>query len=386
MKKTQLAAALCGAIAAVAAGAAHAQSNVTLYGVLDGGLSYVSNVGGSKNFGTADGLQSGNRWGLKGSEDLGSGLSAVFTLENGFNITNGNLGQGTREFGRQAFVGLSSKSLGTVTIGRQYDSVVDFVSGMTAAKLFATKLGAHVGDVDNLYNSFRINNSIKYTSANYAGFSFGGLYGFSNQPSNAATPGSGFANNRAWSLGASYANGPVKFGIGYMEVGSPNGSNTGGAVSGDYSGDFYTTKVGTTSYGVDKQRVFATAGSYSFGPATVALVYSNTQLKYVSNTGARVSNYEINGTYNLTPSVMLGLSYTYTDASTRSATLANLSPKYHQVNAAVDYAFSRRTDVYLVGIYQKAAGDASAASINGAGGASSTKTQVAVISGLRHKF
>ncbi|MBN4667686.1 porin [Pandoraea nosoerga] len=385
MKKTQLAAALGGVLAVCAAGAAQAQSNVTLYGVLDGGLSYVSNVGGSKNFGTADGLQSGNRWGLKGSEDLGGGLSAIFTLENGFNLTNGGLGQGSREFGRQAFVGLSSKSFGSLTIGRQYDSVVDFVSGLTSAKLFATKLGAHVGDVDNLYNSFRINNSIKYTSANYAGFTFGGLYGFSNQASS-GTGGTGFANNRAYSVGASYANGPVKFGIGYLEVSSPNSTNTGGAVAGDYSGDFYTARIGTATVGVDKQRVLATGGSYSFGPAAVGFVYSNTQLKYVSGTGARVSNYELNGTYNLTPSLLLGLSYTYTDASTRSATLADLSPKYHQVNAAVDYSLSKRTDVYLVGIYQKAAGDATAASINGAGGASSTKTQAAVISGLRHKF
>lgn len=382
MKITYLAAAMCGLFAATAA---QAQSNVTLYGVLDGGLAYVSNTGGSKNFTTADGLQSGNRWGLKGSEDLGNGLSAVFTLENGFNLMSGSLGQGSREFGRQAWVGLSSKSFGTVTIGRQYDSVVDFVSPQTSAKLFATKLGAHVGDVDNLYNSFRLNNSVKYTSVNYGGLTFGGLYAFSNQASNGG--GTGFSTNRAYSVGAGYANGPVKFGIGYLVVNNPASTvNTSGSVTGDYSGDFYTTKVGTTSYGVDTQRVLATSGSYSFGPATVGLVYSNTQLKYSSGTGARVSNYEINGTYNLTPTLLVGLAYTYTDASTRSATLANLSPKYHQINAGVDYVLSKRSDVYLVGIYQKAAGDATAASILGSGGASSTKTQTAIVTGLRHKF
>lgn len=382
MKKTHFAAAVLGLIAA---GAAQAQTNVTLYGVLDGGLAYISNTGGNKNFRTADGLQSGNRWGLKGSEDLGGGLSAVFNLENGFNLMDGSLGQGSREFGRQAFVGLSSKTLGTVTIGRQYDSVVDFVSPMTSAKLWATKLGAHVGDVDNLYNSFRINNSLKYTSANYAGFSFGALYGFSNQASSGGN--TGFATNRTYSVGAGYNNGPIKFGIGYMEVSNPASTvNTGGSVTGDYSGDFYTTRVGTTSYGVDKQRVLATAGSYKFGNATVGLIYSNTQLKYLSGTGARVSNYEINGSYNITPTLLVGLSYTYTDASTQSSTLANQSPKYHQINAAVDYNLSKRSDVYLVGIYQKAAGDATAASILGSGGASSSKTQAAVVAGLRHKF
>src|ERR1700722_18398714 len=104
--------------------AAHAQSSVTLYGILDNVVSYTSNVRvgtneGSSNVALSNAMMQGNRWGLKGAEDLGGGLKALFVLEDGFTLSNGKLGQGGREFGRGAYVGLSSNSLGTVTLGRQ---------------------------------------------------------------------------------------------------------------------------------------------------------------------------------------------------------------------------------------------------------------------------
>ncbi|MDI7047719.1 porin, partial [Escherichia coli] len=106
-------------------------------------------------------------------------------------------------FGRQAFVGLSSESYGALTAGRQYDSVVDYLGPLS---LTGTQYGgthfAHPYDNDNLDNSFRVSNSIKYQSINYGGFKFGGLYGFSNQAG-------GFSSNRAYSVGASYNWGPL---------------------------------------------------------------------------------------------------------------------------------------------------------------------------------
>jgi predicted porin len=69
---------------------------------------------------------------LKGEEDLGGGLKAIFQLENGFDPGTGKLNQGGREFGRQAFVGLTRDQWGTVTLGRQYDPLVDMVQGITA--------------------------------------------------------------------------------------------------------------------------------------------------------------------------------------------------------------------------------------------------------------
>ena len=122
MKKSLLALVALGAFA----GAAHAQSSVTLYGIIDEGFIFNNNAKGGHLYGLSSGVMQGSRFGLRGTEDLGGGLKAIFVLENGFDVNSGRLGQGGLMFGRQAYVGLSSQ-FGTVTLGRQYDSVVDYV-------------------------------------------------------------------------------------------------------------------------------------------------------------------------------------------------------------------------------------------------------------------
>ncbi len=72
--------------------AVHAQSSVTLYGILDAGITYVNNAGGAHQFKFDDGISYGNRIGFKGVEDLGGGLQAVFVLESGFHLGNGQYG------------------------------------------------------------------------------------------------------------------------------------------------------------------------------------------------------------------------------------------------------------------------------------------------------
>ena len=104
----------------------HAQSSVTLYGILDAGVTYASNTGGSHVVRFDDGISYGNRWGLKGTEDLGGGLSAVFALESGFKIGTGRLILGGAQFGRQAYVGLSGR-WGTVSFGNQLDMTEEMV-------------------------------------------------------------------------------------------------------------------------------------------------------------------------------------------------------------------------------------------------------------------
>jgi len=69
-----------------------AQSSVTLYGMLDAGIGYTSNVGGHEKVSLDGGASGSNKWGLRGQEDLGGGLKAVFKLENGFNIATGGIG------------------------------------------------------------------------------------------------------------------------------------------------------------------------------------------------------------------------------------------------------------------------------------------------------
>ncbi|VVE76799.1 porin [Pandoraea captiosa] len=385
MKKSLLALGVLGAFA----GAAHAQSSVTLYGIIDAGLQYVSKTGGnlagtgntSKNFQFANGNLQGSRWGLKGAEDLGGGLKAIFVLENGFNLGSGTLGQNGRMFGRQAYVGLSSATAGTLTIGRQYDSVVDFVGPYASGSQWSTFAGAHPFDNDNLNNSFRVNNSVKYTTVNYNGFSAGGMYGFSNSANNGST-GSGFANNRAYSFGLGYANGPVSFGAGYLYLGSP-ASNASGVINN--GGDATTPMTLGGAVASDKAWIASAGGSYAFGPATVGLVYAHSVYQYIGGGSWKFDNAELNAKYMLTPALQLGASYTYT-WSTLNLTGSSVSPKYHQVNLGVDYFLSKRTDTYLVGLWQHANNDApGGASLNGLGFSNSTN-QFAVTAGIRHKF
>src|SRR5471032_3461610 len=126
---------------------AHAQNSVTLYGIIDTGFTYTHNSGGSASqFGLSSGNESGSRWGLKGSEDLGGGLKTIFQLENGFNSTTGKLGQGGREFGRQAFAGLSGTNWGTVTLGRQYDPVADLVQQVQGDNCLGCNFNSTMGE------------------------------------------------------------------------------------------------------------------------------------------------------------------------------------------------------------------------------------------------
>ena len=113
------------------AASAHAQTNVTIYGLVDAGL--VSERGGSAGSVTkvTSGIGSQSRLGFKGTEDLGNGLSAIFQLETGVKIDDGALDSANTIFNRQAYVGLKSKDAGTLTLGRQYTMQVERQRGAT---------------------------------------------------------------------------------------------------------------------------------------------------------------------------------------------------------------------------------------------------------------
>jgi predicted porin len=366
--------------------AAHAQSAVTLYGVIDAGVMYTNNVskGGSQGplFQATSGNISGSRFGVKGTEDLGGGLKAVFVLEDGFNVQNGKLGQNGRMFGRQAFVGLSSNQLGTVTLGRQYDSLVDFVSPLSAtAGSFGDTGFDHPFDNDNLNHSVRMSNAIKFTSNNYSGFKFGGLYAFSNTDQ--------FAVNRAYSAGASYSFAGLNVAAGYLQInGSNSAANTAGAID---VAESTANGTGGFQVGADRQRTFGAGINYAFGPALVGFVYTNSQYQGSKSFGSangtvKFNNYELNAKYAITPQVSVGIADTYTSATVSNSTTFGANPKWNQVNFQTVYSLSKRTDVYFEGMYQHAVGRGYVAFINTGGGASSTANQVVATVGLRTRF
>ncbi|MDR5835884.1 porin [Caballeronia sp. LZ034LL] len=373
-------------ISGIVAASAQAQSSVVLYGLIDAGLSYANNVakGGSQGalFQTTSGQINGSRFGLRGTEDLGGGLHVIFVLENGFNLQNGKLGQDNRFFGRQAFVGLDAKRLGTVTVGRQYDFVTDFVEPLTGvATTFGDASFAHPFDNDNLDHSIRMNNAIKYTSDDYFGLKLGGLYAFSNSPS--------FANNRAYSVGGTYTHGSFNAAAAYLqENGSNSTTNASGAID-----SMETQSNGTAGFqlGADVQRTVAAALSYAFGSATVGFAYSHSQFQgtrsFGSNNGTlRFDNYELNAKYAFTHVLVFGLSYTYTDGHVTQSTSYSADPKWNQVNLQAVYSLSKRTDVYMESMFQHAIGHGYVAFVNNSGGASSTSNQVVVAVGMRARF
>jgi predicted porin len=390
MKKSIFALAALGAFA----GIAHAQSSVTLYGIVDEGFNINTNAGGKHLYNLTSGVLQGSRFGLRGAEDIGGGMKIIFVLENGFDLNSGKLGQGGLMFGRQAYVGMSSR-FGTVTLGRQYDSVVDYVGPLEVGDQWGGYLAAHPGDLDNFNNDFRTNNTVKYTSADYGGLRLGGTYSFGGQAGN-------FTGNQIWSLGASYNNGPLVLGVGYLNARQPaqanglfgNNQSTGVA-------SVVTTPVFSGYTSANTYQVIGAGGAYTFGAATIGATYSNTKFANLGAVApsafrkgdtATFNNAEINFKYQLTPAFLMGAAFDYTDGSdiTTANGTTNAGAKYYQGSIGADYFLSKRTDVYFIGVYQKASGTDSknqpaVAAISNLT-PSANDRQLAARIGIRHKF
>ncbi|MGF6916974.1 porin [Paraburkholderia sp. 40] len=380
-------------------GMAHAQSSVTLYGLVDESIQYVNNAtphGGSlvQMFG---GNLQGNRFGLKGTEDLGGGLKAIFQLENGFDINTGKLQQGGSMFGRQAYVGLTGDTWGTFTAGRQYDPLVDMIQPLTGDNYFGSTF-ATPGDVDNNDNSFRVINSMKYVSPVWSGFQFEGLYALGGV---AGATGSG----QTWSGAATYATGPFSIAAGYLHASNANSPVTRAANDGwagtaapgaTFDTNFPANAGINAAYAAAKSIGIASAAvQYVTGPWTANLSYSNAQYKPDASSGfATTQKYEVGRAYlgyQLTPAALVGVGYAYTKGH------GDASATYNQVSLGGDYSLSKRTDLYAVGAWQHASGEqrvpgaggglvSATASIGSYGNQSSTNNQVMVSLGIRHKF
>ncbi len=368
-----------------------AQSSVTLYGVIDAGITYNTNVGGKSQWAETTGVVQQNRWGLKGNEDLGGGNSAVFLLENGFDLGTGALGQGSRMFGRQAFVGVSNREYGTVTLGRQYDSAVDYVAQFYGGALWGTPQG-HPADIDNVGNTFRSNNAIKYASRSYNGLKFGGLYGFGG------TAGS-FSRNQIWSVGGSFVRGPLGLAASYLNVKNPNTSFASSIYASSVaSGNYYAAPVDSGYASARSFSSFATAAHYILGPVAVGLEYSHVRFANLGDTTSGPNPYgysgnavfnigDVSAKYAISPALSVSAVYSYTVGG---AVSGKKSAAYQQLTLGTDYFLSKRTDVYLVGIYQRAGGvdstnTAAHADICGLS-PSSTGSQAYLRAGIRHRF
>jgi predicted porin len=218
MKKTLLAAALLAGFAA----AAQAETQVTLRGLIDGGLMYSKVSGGHSRFGPANGIQNGNRFILTGTEDLGGDLQAIFWLEQGFNISNGSVADVNRSaFNRTAYMGLQGKDWGVLRFGRQVNFTEKFVAAVNPfGNSFTGGVGGTIGHSVGAADTDRTDNFFQYETPVISGFKAGIGYSFNHNDYGATTNrGAGPSDKtRVISAGISYSNGPLYAAFAYEQT------------------------------------------------------------------------------------------------------------------------------------------------------------------------
>ncbi len=363
-----------GILGMLSVSAAHAQSSVTLYGIIDAGLTYVNNSGGNHVFKFDDGVSYTNRLGFKGTEDLGGGLKAVFTLESAFHVGSGTYLSAGTEFSRQAFVGLSSDHWGTVSFGNQYDMTEEFVY-LYNISAFGSGYAIHQGDLDRMYGD-SLPSSIKYMSADYNGLQFGGMWSFGNVAGN-------FHQNSAYSVGAHYTHGNFTAGTAYTRLNDPTfdpyamiGTSTflGTATTSVANGQI-TDLYSASGLTVDSQRIFGIGSSYTIGNVMLDADFTYTTIKGLGQS-SHMRVFEGGASYNFTPSLVLYGGYQYTTFETNH---------WNQGALGLHYLLSQRTDVYVSGDYMRASNGVNAV-IGYSFTPSTSNTQADVRIGMRHSF
>ena len=317
MKKSLIALAVLAA-----SGAAMAQSSVTLYGVIDSGLTYVSGVDNVYGLTNAGGNVN-SRLGFRGTEDLGNGLKANFNLESGFSPDDGTNympGQNGLAFTRTATVGLAG-SFGEVRLGRmltssylavsRYDAFGD--TGIGASRAWA---GNNIDGFDFGYAT-RASNAVSYTSANFNGFKFGAEYGFGEQEK--------ARDARYLGLAATYDNGPLSLGLGFDRQ-----NGTKGVVD---ATDDTTWQLG---------------GAYNFGVAKLMAFYKQTKYKDIAaNESGKFKTFGLGLTAPVGAAGEVRASYNHY----RLSADGGATPKADQLSLGYVHNLSKRTALYGTASY-----------------------------------
>ncbi|PMS21488.1 porin [Trinickia soli] len=390
--------------AGLAAGAAQAQSSVTLYGIVDTGIGYQNNQapalgatsGGHASTKMINGIWSGSRFGMKGSEDLGGGTKAIFTLEEGFNSATGAMAVSGLAFNRQAFVGLTDARLGTFTAGRQYTAYYTLLSPWSPTTWLTGAFGAHPGDIDSLDTNYRANNSFVYMSPTIGGLTLGGSYSIGGEPGS-------FNAGSTWSAAAQYKNGPLGIAAGIQRV---NNSAEGGGAWGSFStvsnagGQPAVSALNNGYQLAQAQQRIAVTGGWQFTPSfDISVSYSNVQ--YVPGVNSKFASEAVFNTYGAvlhwkaTPALDLAGGYSYTKAA--KANGVTDGAQYQQIVFSQYYSLSKRTAFYVLEAFTRANGqtlNASGAVINATatvgdgfnGTPSASRNLFAAGAGIVHRF
>lgn len=356
------------------------QSSVTLYGIVDVGIGYES-VDGPNGYsqsrtGLIDGVNSGSRFGFRGVEDLGGGLRAIFTLEGGFNASNGESGQSDRLFGRRATVGLQSDAWGTLELGRQTNLASTYI-GDNVSPFGTSWRTANIGTTFSAANTMRLDNLVLYQTPNIGGFQFGAGYSFNGDSTRVNNNGqnTGFGtgdNNRMITTALRYSNGPV-----YLAAAYDRFTPTNAAVGGQSPARIESYMLG---------------GTYNFEIAKLALAWGQTRDGWFigQNMGGTPDNgdYDNFGTFTLSEgfranSTMVGVTVplgatsvlaSWQRADPNNDSLTGDDQTMNVYSLGMTYDLSRRTNLYAYGSY----GDNYAFNAD-----ASNRT---VVAGIRHRF
>ena len=376
-----------------------AQDRLTLYGIIDIGLQYTTVrqtsdrlLQSNQFFGVSSGVQSGSRFGLRGTHEMGGGFETVFTLESGFNAGDGVLQQGGRLFGRQSTVGIKNNNIGQLDFGRQinlasnYFLPIDpFVEGFGQANI-----GASFGSTNTVRYSNMLLLQVQPTKELTVGMGYSfateltGIYADNGSCVNGAceanTQGSQFQTNnnlRALTLGAKYSSGPLLLAVAYDQLwgpanitnGPPTPNPTAWLAGGAY--DFRVIKL-SFAYGQSRNGTWngqpVGAGTTPTSPLSDGSLGSGALFL----AGAAAS------------SMMLGMTVPIGEASILAsvqrlqqqgtAVPSSLTEPQMVYSAAYLYNFSRRTNLYTYASYGN----------NYAAVRAAQSTVVGV--GLRHQF
>lgn len=341
-----------------------AQSSVQIYGYLDSGLEYVSNVGGSSATLAGGGALAPERIGLRGTEDLGNGLKAGFRLESGVLTHRGSLVNNNRMFNRESSVSLGSDQAGTLSFGRMPDLMYEYVPKFLSPPAPSALVNKHPGNWDNYASQYQHSNSVKYESPEFSGFSFGAMYGFGDAQ---------FDSPKAItkSLGLRFRSGAWRMSATHSE--HRNRAVAIRALTGVE--EAFGMALTMAPVVVDSVNNSAVGVSYRGSDFIVASAFSYTRMKLDDRT-ANQRNYDIGGTYFFANSIAAQLMYTHSNLD---------GARWDQITALGAYSLSKRTKLYVKTMYQHASGEADYAAMQNIG-VSSSRSQTVVNMGISHMF
>lgn len=330
-------------IAAVAAGlaaasAAHAQSSVTVFGLVDMSAGQFQAAGAPKVKKAESGSMTTSHLGFKGREDLGGGLAAIFSIESFLRADLGQNGRfnGDRFWARNAYVGVAS-NIGTVRLGRNttplFVSSLSFNAFGDSYGFSPTMRHVFLGGVGEVAGDSAWDNSVLVETPNFGGFSAVGVL----------NAGEGSGTGRNWSVRASYAGGPFGATAVWQEV--KNGI------------------TGASFAGLEKQGTGQIGLTYDLRAAKLFAQYTDVKSQFAGGGDRRAKITSVGTSVPIGNGKLLA-QYGYTRYSGKD-------DKRKTGSLGYDHDLSKRTDVYAVYMNDKFTGQ-------------STGNSYAV--GIRHRF